>query len=200
MKKVQPQDFPNPFSTFTVWWHEEVTSSPSKHPSACVFSTIGLDGFPNARTVALKEVHHPYLIVTTSLTSKKALEIKKNNKVALTFWWEHTQRQIRIQGLATQIDEATADFHFKERSKPAQVVSRVSAQSGVLSDPEALKKSYLEMLIDSKEKEIIRPKDWGGYHIFPIKFEFLEFEENRFHNRVEYTLEGDIWKVARLQP
>lgn len=200
MKKIRPEKFPNPFDTFTRWLHEEITNSDKKFPSACVLSTFGLNGFPNARNVSLKEIHHPYLIITTATNSVKGLEISKNNKVALTFWWEKTMRQVRIQGVATLISEDDADFYFSERSKSSQAVSVVSEQSKPLKNIKKLRQSYRTLLIDNKNNQITRPKNWRGYKINPHQIEFLEFKESRFHNRVLYTENEEAWEVTNLQP
>jgi pyridoxamine 5'-phosphate oxidase len=46
------------------------------------------------------------------LNPRKGHEINLCNKVALTFWWVETERQVRIQGEATQISKALADKYF----------------------------------------------------------------------------------------
>jgi len=200
MKKTIPEDFPNPFNTFTRWLHEEITTTSNKYPSACVLSTIGLNEFPNARYVSLKEIAHPYLIITTAINSKKGKEISRNNKVALTFWWENTMRQVRIQGTASKISDEDADFYFSERNKSSQAVSFVSKQSSPLNNLKELKTRYNSVLIDFKEKDIPRPQNWKGFKIKPLQMEFLEFKDSRFHNRVHYTQKEDIWEVHQLQP
>ncbi|MEM7085891.1 MAG: pyridoxal 5'-phosphate synthase [Bacteroidota bacterium] len=200
MEETISGDYPNPFATFARWFHQEVTTTKKRFPGACVLSTIGLDGFPNARNVSLKEIHHPHLIFTTALDSLKGREILKNNKVALTFWWEASKRQVRIQGLASEISDEDADFYFSERSKSSQAVSVVSKQSHPLTDLQELKKSFNALMIDYQEGVIPRPKAWKGFKVNPLQIEFLEFKETRFHNRVLYTQNGDAWEATQLQP
>lgn len=44
----------NPIELFKEWQTEEQVKGNVKHRTACCLSTIGLDGFPNARYVSLK--------------------------------------------------------------------------------------------------------------------------------------------------
>lgn len=200
MEEKISEDYPNPLATFAYWFHHQATTTKNRFPGACVLSTIGLNGFPNARNVSLKGLHDPYLIFTTSLDSAKGQEILKNNKVALTFWWEASNRQVRIQGLASEISDQDADLYFSERSKFSQATSVVSKQSYPLTDLKELKKSFNALLIDFREKTIPRPKAWKGFKVKPIQIEFLEFRETRFHNRILYVQNGDAWDATQLQP
>jgi pyridoxamine 5'-phosphate oxidase len=111
---------------FNTWFNEELKLTKASIPTACCLSTIGTDGFPNARFVSLKAVMGETFIVTGTLASRKGTEINKTNKVALTFWWPETARQVRIQGSAAQISDKLADQFFAERNRDSQIVSIVS--------------------------------------------------------------------------
>ena len=200
MKKEISKKTPDPFQTLGAWFYEELAKAPLKYPASCVVSTIGLDGFPNARTVSIKEVKPPHFIFTTHLDAKKGLEIQNNNKVALTFWWDHSQRQIRVQGIAKLLSDEEADAYFRARSKSAQAICSVSHQSKPLQDEKNLRNAYTEKLVEYAENPIPRPSHWGGFKILPARIEFLELKESRFHNRICYTLVEDVWQVTQLQP
>src|SRR5688500_19977851 len=116
----------NPLALFMDWYTRQLQVTRASIPSACCLSTLGLDNFPNARFVSLKEIANDAFVVTGPLSSRKGLEIHHSNKVALTFWWAETERQVRIQGEATRIPDKLADKYFAERSQEAQVVSLVS--------------------------------------------------------------------------
>ena len=49
-------------------------------------------------------------------------------------------------------------------------------------------------------KEISRPKNWGGYIIKPIQYEFWQGGENRLHDRIRYRKIDDSWIFERLSP
>lgn len=129
-----------PIEHFNKWFKEELNLTKVRIPTACCLSTIGTDDFPNARFVSLKDVVENNFVVTGSLTSRKGIEINTTNKVALTFWWTETERQVRIQGNVTKISEQLADKYFTERNRDSQIVSIVSEQGQEIDSIEILTK------------------------------------------------------------
>jgi pyridoxamine 5'-phosphate oxidase len=190
----------NPIQLFHQWFDQEKKLSTDKIPSACCLSTIGTDGFPNARFVSLKEVTDDGFIVTGPIISRKGIEISQNNKVALTCWWPETERQVRIQGRAIKISEQLADRYFAERSRESQIVSIASEQGKDIENLETLIKRIEAIDKDSTNGELERPEDWSGYLIEPVRVEFLKFSSTRFHDRQLYELANGQWTVKQLQP
>jgi pyridoxamine 5'-phosphate oxidase len=154
-----------PIQLFINWFAEEQKLTTVRIPSACCLSTIGADGFPNARFVSLKEATENSFIITGPLMSRKGIEISKANKVALTFWWTETERQVRIQGNATQIVEQLADKYFAERDRDSQIVSIISKQGQEIKNIETLTKKYESVELSFANKLLARPENWGGYSI-----------------------------------
>lgn len=189
-----------PIEHFNKWFKEELNLTQVSIPTACCLSTIGIDDFPNARFVSLKDVVENNFIVTGPITSRKGIEINNNNKVALTFWWTATERQIRIQGNATKITKQLADKYFTERNRDSQIVSIVSEQGQEIDSIETLTKKYENIEVGFLNKPLTRPGNWGGYSIEPIRIEFLEFNPTRFHNRKLYELTNGQWTIKQLQP
>lgn len=190
----------NPIVIFQKWFQDHLRSTQDQIPQACCLSTIGLDEFPNARFVSLKDILEDHFIVTGQLNSRKGLEIRQNNKAALSFWWPESGRQIRIQGSCTEIGPALADKYFYERSRDSRIVSIISNQGQELVDINELIKKY--ELLDQKEgtNEIKRPDNWGGFSIKPMRIEFFEFQPTRFHKRQLFTNENGQWTIKDLQP
>lgn len=189
-----------PMSLFEEWYALEQKLSTARIPSACCLSTHGIDGFPNARFLALKGISMGTFVVTGSQSSRKGVEIDQSKKVALTFWWPVTERQVRVQGVATQISDEKADVYFAERNRDSQIVSIVSRQGEDLVDLQSLVQAYEELDASHTGRPLTRPHDWGGYAIAPIRIEFLEFKESRFHDRWLYEMQNGKWDVRRLKP
>lgn len=169
-------------------------------PYACCMSTEGLDGFPNARFVSLKEVRDNCFVITGTFSSRKGAEIRNNPKVALTFWWPETQQQVRIQGTMTELPVALADRYFAERNRESRIVSVVSEQGQELMDLSELTHRF-DAMAASAQDEILRPENWGVYALEPVRIEFLVFSESRFHDRTLYEHMSDgQWVMGRLQP
>ena len=187
-----------PIDTFTIWLHKQLSTTKNSYSSSCVLSTQGLDGFPNARTVSLKSIENHCLIITGTSLSRKGKEIAKNPKVALTFWWEETKRQVRIQGIASTISEEDAHFFFNDRNYESQVISSISNQGAATDDIESLRVRFRESV--QKNDPVKKPSHWSGWKITPHRIEFLEFNPSRFHDRRLYIKTEDGWDATFLEP
>lgn len=191
---------PDPLALFHQWYTQETRLSTARVPAACCFSTIGVDGFPNARFLALKDVAARAFVVAGSLASRKGIELEHSPKVALTFWWPVTVRQVRIQGVAARIPDPMADELFAGRSRDSQIVSIVSRQGEELTDRQGLVDAYEKLEGSHQDRQLERPADWGGYAISPVRMEFLEFRDSRFHERTLFEMRDGSWDLKRLQP
>lgn len=185
---------------FEDWYSAEINLSTENIPNVCCLSTIGIDGFPNARMIALKEIKDKKFIFTSSLDSLKGVEIQSTNKVALTFWWNNTERQVRIQGVAERLSDEEADKQFEKRSFESKVATLLCQQGRKLESYETLKEQYIGLLNSMKGQQIDRPKNWGGFEVTPLMIEFMQFHSNRLHERNQYELNNGNWNKILLQP
>ncbi len=193
MKKIE-----NPISLFKKWYKKELELTNVRIPSAVCLSTVGIDNFPNARFMSFKELVNDSFIITGPLNSRKGIEIDNNNNVSLTFWWTETERQIRVQGIATKIEDKIAEKYFAERNANSKAVSLICEQGKEVNDLNLLKDKILEKI--AQKERIDRPKDWSGFLIKPLRIEFMEFKKTRFHDRKLYELEKDKWNMKQIQP
>jgi pyridoxamine 5'-phosphate oxidase len=190
----------HPIEIFKEWYGHALESSPLQHPKAVCISTIDKNGFPEARFVALKDVSEKGFTFCSALDSAKGISIDANPIVALTFWWDHIERQVRVQGKALRISDAEADQFFRERPRDAQLTSLASKQSTILENPEGLEQKLQELDTQFEGRSIPRPKKWSGYHINPSRIEFLKFQENRLHERTLFIYNDNDWTSCLLQP
>lgn len=190
----------DPIQKFENWRHAELKISKARIPTACCLSTIGLDGYPNARFVSLKEIVEGKFIITGPLNSRKGLEIEKTPKVSLTFWWAATEKQVRLQGDAALIYEEQAKSYFRERNFESKIVSHTSDQGTEVDDINKLMANFESKKAEFRGKEVPMPEDWGGFEIVPVRMEFMEFKPNRFHIRECFWKEAGEWRSAFLQP
>lgn len=190
----------NPIPLFQDWYASALDGSPLKHPAAVCVSTVGPDGVPESRFVALKAVSDAGFVFCTAWDSPKGVAIAANANVGLTFWWDHIERQVRVNGTATPISDADADRYFRERTRGAQLATVVSQQSEPLESQAALAEKLQQAEASLAGKDVPRPADWGGYLVRPARLEFLEFQANRMHHRVLFTRTGSDWSHRLLQP
>jgi pyridoxamine 5'-phosphate oxidase len=189
----------DPIELFENWYQQELGAAQFAIPSACCMCTAGIDGFPNARMVSLKEVADARFIITCPLNSRKAQEIVQNNKVALTFWWTRTERQVRVQGTAERISDAEADRYFAEREEHIQILAWASEQGGSLKSLDELRDRH-EREASKLGRPVPRPEKWGGFAIDPLRIEFMQFRNDRFHERRLFEKREGKWEWRLLQP
>lgn len=190
----------DPFQLFEQWYTKESSESKLPLPAACCLSTLGLDGYPNARFVSLKEFVNNTFVVTGPLKSRKGREISHDPRVALTFWWPMTQRQVRIQGDASFLSEELANDFFAKRNRESQLVSTLFEQGELMESIEEMQRRFIKSKGDFSFDNIDKPKHWGGFIIQPRRIEFMEFKETRLHERRLFKVENDDWVMQVLQP
>ena len=193
-----PED---PMVLFKKWFHEVEDFGGVEEVNAMTVSTIGLDGFPKARVVLLKQFTYEGFIFYTNYDSEKGKAIANNPNVCLSFFWHSLERQIIIKGKAIKIAENLSDGYFESRPDGSKLGAIVSNQSEVIPSRIVLEEKLKQLEVDCKGKEILRPKNWGGYLIEPQEIEFWQGRANRLHDRIRYKLNADFsWKTERLAP
>ncbi|MBA6314878.1 pyridoxamine 5'-phosphate oxidase [Cellulophaga baltica] len=190
----------NPMELFQKWFYETEASDGVEEPNAMTVSTIGLDGFPKSRVVLLKKYTHEGFIFYTNYDSEKGKAIANNSKVCVSFFWPFMERQIIIKGVAEKIPENLSDGYFESRPDGSKLGAIVSEQSTVIASREVLEVKLKELEKEYETKEILRPKNWGGYIVKPISMEFWQGRPNRLHDRIRFSLENIDWKIDRLAP
>lgn len=191
----------NPLDLFQEWFLNADASKLIEEPNAMTIASIGLDGFPKSRVVLLKKYTEKGFVFFTNYNSEKGKAMAKNNSVCLSFFWDQLEQQIIIKGKAEKLTEEASDKYFSSRPNGSKLGAWASEQSKVVSNRETLEKTLYELEKKYKNKEIPRPKYWGGYLVKPISIEFWQGRPNRMHDRMLYTLQKDFsWKLERLSP
>ena len=193
-----PED---PITLFKKWFHEMETFGGDIEVNAMTVSTIGLDGFPKARVVLLKQFTFEGFIFYTNYGSEKGRAIAENPNVCLSFFWHSLERQIIIKGVAEKVSENISDGYFESRPDGSKLGAMVSNQSQVIASRAILEENLKQLEAKFAEKEIPRPISWGGYLVKPVEMEFWQGRPNRLHDRIRYHLNDDYsWKIERLAP
>jgi pyridoxamine 5'-phosphate oxidase len=190
---------PDPVDQFEKWFREAIDGRVDE-PNAMAVATCGADGQPSVRMVLLKSFDHDGFVFYSNYESRKGSQIIENAKVSLLFWWAPLQRQVRIEGLATQTPRALNELYFHSRPRGSQIAATVSEQSRVIESREALEQLYQEKEKELGDGEIPLKKNWGGYLVAPSMMEFWQGRASRLHDRIRYTKEESQWKAERLAP
>ncbi len=193
----------NPFLQFETWFQEARAAMPSHLVNAMTLATVSADNQPSSRIVLLKEYDEHGFVFYTNYHSRKGNHILENPKVALSFWWETLERQVRIEGTAEKVASDRSDLYFASRPKTSQIAASISQQSKHLPSLEFLQTSFESTVkkYQDAERVVPRPENWGGFLVRPHALEFWQGRENRLHDRFLYTLNNQKkWEISRLFP
>lgn len=191
----------NPIELFRDWFCTATESEMVDEANAMTVASIGLDGFPKNRVVLLKKYTWEGFIFYTNYNSEKGKAILNNNHVCLSFFWAGLEQQIIIKGRAEKLAENLSDGYFESRPDGSKLGAWASDQSNVVASREELDEKLASFEKKFEDKEIPRPKHWGGFLVKPISIEFWQGRPNRMHDRIRYTLQKDFsWKLERLAP
>ncbi len=189
----------NPFKQFEIWF-EEAKNIGLKDPNAMNVASSTKDGRPSSRMVLLKSFDENGFIFYTNYTSRKSEEIISNPKVALNFFWDALERQIRIEGEIMKVDSKISDDYFASRSRLSQLGAHASDQSKIIKNYEELNNKLDIVKEKFKNKIIPRPNHWGGFIVKPETIEFWQGHDGRLHDRLKYQKEKNDWVICRLSP
>lgn len=192
---------PSPFLHLEEWFAAAIRVDPQ--PEAAALATVGPDGQPSNRLVLVRLWDTRGFEVFTNLRSRKAREAGGQPRVALTFHWKPLGRQVRVEGVAEPMSAAESDAYWRSRPRGSRISAIASDQSEPIESREALLAA--RDLVEGRYAgidEIPRPAHWGGLRVVPLRIEFWQHEENRYHQRLEYSRSsvGSPWRSQILQP
>jgi len=194
-------DVNDPIDLFKYWFNE-AKKTELNDPNAFSLATSDLKGFPSVRVVLLKDYSQSGFVFYTNLNSKKSLSIKENPRAEMCFYWKSLSRQIRVNGIVSQVTEREADDYYFTRPYGSKIAAWASKQSEVLESRRELLNSiakYKKKYND--EKKVPRPKNWSGWKLLPKEMEFWNRIEDRIHERLKYSkkVNGE-WEKFLLNP
>jgi pyridoxamine 5'-phosphate oxidase len=182
-------------------WLSIATKTSMSDPTAMSVATVAENGMPSLRTVLLKYFNEQGFVFFTNLDSRKARELKQNNKIALLFPWTDLERQVIVTGEVEFVSTAESMKYFLSRPKDSQIAALASHQSRPIISRAMLEEKFLQLKNQFKKGDISLPSFWGGIRIKPVQIEFWQGRENRLHDRFMYTKDEDgSWSVDRLAP
>ena len=213
-----------PMALANAWLAAALAARHQPNPDAMVLATATAAGQPAARVVLCKEldVEQGRVSFVTNYDSRKGRELAENARAALVFHWDHTHRQIRVEGVVVKAPATESDAYFASRNWQRRIGAWASAQSQPLRSREQLNTAVLaaakrfgvpEPTLDNINvpvaADIPRPPFWGGFFVWADSVELWVEGASRIHERARWTRSlttaGDAfrtgpWSATRLQP
>ncbi|HIO51877.1 MAG TPA: pyridoxamine 5'-phosphate oxidase [Pelagibacteraceae bacterium] len=193
-------DLDDPLELFKSWM-SEAEKKETRDPTASSLATANSAGQPNVRMVLLKGLSSEGFVFYTNLNSSKSRDLKENPKAAMCFHWKSFNRQIRILGNVTQVDDKEADLYFNSRPYESRINAWASDQSNPMNERSELLKKIEDFKNKYKnEKNVPRPLYWSGWRLKPSSIEFWLHRDNRNHERLRYNKTPKGWEKEILYP
>lgn len=190
----------NPIDQFNKWF-DEALKTEIPEPNAMSLATVSKNNRPSCRIVLLKGIEDNKFLFYTNYQSHKGKELENNPVCALTFFWPELERQVRIEGTATRVDEKRSEEYFQSRPLGSQIGAWASPQSSVIENRVILEERAKQIEKRFEGKTILpKPKQWGGFQVDPSMIEFWQGRESRLHDRIEFIKVDGNWTVHRLAP
>ncbi|MCW2749474.1 MAG: pdxH [Aeromicrobium sp.] len=181
-------------------WLDEAVAAQLHEPNAMALATATPDGRPSVRIVLLKGLDDAGLTFFTNYDSRKGLELGANPRAAAVLLWHPLQRQVRVEGPVTRLDDADSDAYFASRPRGSQIGAVASPQSRRITGREVLEERVAEVEQVFDGTDVVRPPVWGGYRLGLESIEFWQGREDRLHDRLRFLRDGDSWTRERLAP
>jgi pyridoxamine 5'-phosphate oxidase len=189
----------DPLRQFAAWF-EEARGAGIRAPEATVLATATPDGAPSARMVLTKSFGPDGFVFYTGTDSRKARELRANPRAALLFYWDALGRQVRVEGAVEPLGAEESAAYFATRPRGAQLGAWASPQSEVVESRAWLEARVADAAARFVEAEVALPPAWGGYRLVPASFELWQHREDRLHDRLRYSRDGERWRIERLAP
>jgi pyridoxamine 5'-phosphate oxidase len=197
---AEPDLADDPMTMFAGWF-ADAQAAGLYEPNAMVVATVSADGAPSSRMVLLKGFSQQGFVFFTNQASRKGVELAAEPRCALLFPWHPLERQVRVEGTASELPHANVTAYFASRPRGSRLGAHASHQSRVTTRAE-LDAAYARAEAAYPD-EVPVPEEWGGYLVRPEVVEFWQGRPGRMHDRLVYRREQlppDGWRTERLAP
>ena len=187
-----------PIALFRAWMRE-AEAGELNDPNALALATATANGAPSVRMVLLKGLDDRGFAFYTNAESRKGLELAENPRAAMCFHWKSLRRQVRVEGLVSELPDTDADAYFHSRSRGSQLGAVASRQSRPLASRQALE-ARVQAVEERYPDVVSRPDFWRGYVLWPERIEFWVNGAERLHDRFLFSRTDTGWIKERLYP
>lgn len=191
----------DPIEQFRQWFESASGDPRIIEPNAMTLATCDPDAGVTSRIVLLKGVGPDGFRFFTNYESRKGRQIAADPRVALSFYWQGVERQVKITGIAETLPREESEAYFQSRPRESRIGAWASRQSRVIASRGELEAAQQRVAEEFPNDHIPIPPYWGGYLVRPQTIEFWQGRSGRLHDRFRYTQTLDrVWQIDRLEP
>lgn len=190
-----------PIELLNTWIIDE-KSMGAEHAQHAVLSSQGLNGAPHGRIVAIREITNDWVLFFTQKRTRKVLEIKNNNQVALTFWFERHAREVIVEGEANFLSEDQNAHYWDVYPKWAQIrfCSYAPTSGELIDDKQFLEDKRQDLERFYKDNVLPCSPDYCGIAIKPKRFVFYSYRLDELSDVWEYLIDNNTIIQRQLSP
>lgn len=181
-------------------WIEHAKDIGLSEPTAMNIATVDPKGNPRNRMVLQRYIDDKNVGFYTNLGGAKASEIKLHSAVSATIWWAEIERQVRIEGIATEMERDLVDQYYASRNRNSRISAWASKQSQELESMSTLQERFKHFESKFEGQPVPTPPFWGGFLIEVNRIEYWIGKPYRMHERIVLTKTEDGWEKTRLYP
>jgi len=181
-------------------WIQEARENGVLEPNSMSLATVDESGAPRNRMVLLKYLEGEEIGFFTNMESDKSVEIQALPFVSATIWWPEMERQVRIEGRASEMDSSQVEGYHSSRPRNSRIAAWASDQSRPLASREELLRKFEDFESKFDGREVPLPPFWGGFRITADRVEYWSGRPSRLHERVVLTRDGSSWMKKCLYP
>lgn len=152
-------------------------------------STVGLDGYPSARTVLLSRFDGTRLHFHTDGRSRKAAELAALPRAAVTLVWPEAARQLVVVGDVAPVTAAEARAAYAARTRYLQVLAWVNDHEAAADTADRRRELWAAFERDRPDLE--PPDSWVGFALTPVRMLFWRGATDAASNRLAYERRPD---------
>jgi pyridoxamine 5'-phosphate oxidase len=154
-------------------------------------STLGIDGYPSARTVLLSRFDGERLHFHTDSRSRKAAELAALPRAAVTLVWPRAARQLVVVGDVAPVTDAEARAAYAARTRYLQVLAWVNDHAAAADTPARRRELWAAFEHERVGADLEPPATWAGYAVTPVRMLFWRGATDAASNRLAYERHDD---------
>ena len=186
--------------------HREALDVRDPSSRFCVLNTIDENGYPASRVLTVRSVEHRGVSLYVDKHSPKIQQLQKNPNFELLFFWPSLMKQYKVRGdfelypddeqITGWINKPYAGrlvdlYHSVGRVQSSPVDSLATVKSEIKKLAEQYPEQQLTEMPDGLVTLLLKPTHIGAW---------INVQEDRIHDRREYSLVEGVWQEQVLVP